>query len=226
MRLSCDACHTPYLGSDIHPALGLATCHQCGAVHRIEVPTPPVARPAAPVSARPERFDVRDDAVGYSATWTWRTPAVWFLIPFTLFWNGFMVVWYSIALTQGEPLMAAFGTVHLAIGLGLAYYVATQLVNRTTIELTVDRLTVAHAPLWWPGARQLERSSISQLYVVEVVRTNKGRHSYTWTLMAVGSDGVGRELVTGLRTLEEGRYLEQTLEKKLGIADRAVDGEA
>ncbi|BAC08651.1 serine/threonine protein kinase [Thermosynechococcus vestitus] len=45
--------------------------------------------------------------------------SLFFLIPFAVAWNGFLVVWYSLAIASGFWLMAVFATGHLAVGLGL-----------------------------------------------------------------------------------------------------------
>ena len=59
---------------------------------------------------------------------------------FTLFWNGFMIVWYGIALSnllRGGWLMAAFGLLHLGVGLYLIYAILFSLFGKT--KLTIDR---------------------------------------------------------------------------------------
>jgi len=45
-----------------------------------------------------------------------------------------MVVWMSIALNQGQWIMAAFGSIHALVGLGLIYFCVANFLNKTRME--------------------------------------------------------------------------------------------
>jgi len=55
---------------------------------------------------------------------------------FTVFWCGFMIVWNTIAITQGEWLMLLFGILHDAVGIGLLLLVSWKVFGQE--ELIAD----------------------------------------------------------------------------------------
>ncbi|MDP8223971.1 MAG: hypothetical protein P9L99_11475 [Candidatus Lernaella stagnicola] len=57
-----------------------------------------------------------------------------FLLFFTLFWCGFMVVWNGIGIATGAWVMVAFGLLHDAVGVFLAYLVLWQWIGRETLH--------------------------------------------------------------------------------------------
>src|SRR5688572_31327866 len=81
----------------------------------------------------------------------WRSKELWFIIPFTVFWDGFLVVWYGAALTKSDtPLvMILFPLLHVAIGLGLTYFCVASLLNRTRLEISPESVRVWTGPVPW-----------------------------------------------------------------------------
>ena len=59
---------------------------------------------------------------------------------------------------------------------------------------------------------------------MEQVRTNKGQKTFTYNLFALDRKGRKVKLITGLMEKDQVLYLEQALERRLGIEDAPVDG--
>jgi hypothetical protein len=153
----------------------------------------------------------------------WFSCGVLPLIPFCIIWDGFLVVWYTIAFTRDTPLiMKLFPIGHLAVGVYLTYTCLTGLFNRTEFRVNPRTLAIRHYPFWWPGARAIDVSTIDQLFCEEVYGQ---RGSRTYKLGVQLKDGNRIDLVKNLNQPNEARYLEQEIEKRLGIADRVVPGE-
>ena len=83
---------------------------------RADTVVQPAAKPTGRLPApKPNRFVVEEFGSELTVSYRWFTPALFFMVFFCLFWDGLMVMWYSIAISQilnGQPAawaMAAFG---------------------------------------------------------------------------------------------------------------------
>lgn len=177
---------------------------------------------------RRKKLDVHESNNFLSIIVRWYSPMAFFLLFFSLFWNGFLVVWYSLALSGDGPLMMAlFPLLHVGVGVFLAYYTACLFFNKTYIDVDANLLTVVHKPLpWWKGNRKLNTLDIRQLYVKENKSSSKNGTSYTYALRAKMNDGTDKE-VLALDTLpsEQVLELEDKLERFMGINETPVTGE-
>jgi hypothetical protein len=154
--------------------------------------------------------------------WSWTTIPLLF---FCIFWNGFMAVWFTIALSQHLWPMAAFGSLHAVIGVGLAYSVLASLLNATDVLISPEGVRVRIHPIPWRGNLTLDPMDISQLYTKQVVRRQRNGTSCSYEVHVIDRPGRERTLVSGLTSSEQGLFIEQTIEYALGITDRPVRGE-
>jgi hypothetical protein len=93
------------------------------------------------------------------------------------------------------------------------------------IIATTNHLTIEHGPLPWFGNKQLDPIVLKQLYVKERIQQNKGKRHYSYELHMVTWDGRNQKLVGGLATSDQAFFLEQEIERFMGIADQPVPGE-
>lgn len=225
----CPSCGTALPVSAISEALGAARCTACRALIDLGSPGANVVaapRAQAPVAnlAIPEKWQVEAVPGALTVRWRWLSAAAFFLIPFTLFWNGILAV-FAFAGTEGfthpERLLAGLAIPHVWVGVGLGYYVLTLFFNSTTVRLGDGAVTVRHGPLWWPGKRELSAREIQQLFVVEKIG-NKGSRSYE--VCALLRDARHVKLVKA-DDEQKARFLEVRLEQALGLVDQRVEGE-
>ncbi len=232
MQISCEVCRSPLRAEDVRLDIAVAKCHSCNAVYDLSgrksrglsVP----AAPIRPKASLPQRFRVEEDGVSTRITWRWFNPIIHiFLAFFCVVWDGFLFTWYGLTLSSEEvPLIALlFPLAHVAAGVGLTYYTLAGFVNRTTVDVSRNHLTIRHGPLPWPGNKELPGRQLTQLYGEEHTRTNKGQTTTTYHLLAVDRAGQKMKLLTGLEDKEQVLYLEQALERRLGIEDAPVAGE-
>ena len=177
--------------------------------------------------SRPGLSRMRSFRRNWRITRRWFSCVFIFLAFFCVFWDGFLVFWYSIAFGAGAPLIAKlFPILHLALGIGLTYFTLAGFVNRTTIEVASDELTIQHGPLPWFGNHRLPVDQLEQLYSRQVVNQGKnGRISYSYKVNAVTREGKKITLLSGLTESDQALFVEQQLEQHLGIKDRPVPGE-
>ena len=179
----------------------------------------------SPIIPIPEKFKVFYDRDQLVIRRKWFSPALFFLIPFTMFWDGFMVMWFYISITQEIYIMAAFGTLHGLVGLGLTYFVICSFVNATDITVDHQHVGVKIHPFPWPGSKQISTTNITQLYCDERVTRNKNGTSLSYSVKIIDQNGKSIKLVSGLRDPEEAKFIESKVEEILGIKNQTVAGE-
>jgi hypothetical protein len=112
---------------------------------------------------------------------------------------------------------------HVAVGVGLTYFVLAGLLNTTTITADPQELTVRHRPIPWSGNLKYPAGQIRQLYVKREKAEVNG--SKTFGLYALLHDRKQVKLLSGLLEASQGQFIEQEIERHLGIAPEAVKGE-
>lgn len=230
MRLDCPSCRTPLHAKDVRLDLALATCQACGEVHdlsgRKASASLSPAKPPRPRIKQPGRFRLETSDENTRISWRWLSPKHLFMILFCMAWDGFLVVWYGIALHVKDPPipMLVFPLVHVAIGVGLTYSTLAGLLNRTRIEVSRHLLTIRHGPLPWKGNQTLNGRQLKQLYVEESVRSLKRNAQVGYHVMALDQGGNKVRLLSNLEDKDHALFLEQELERHLGIEDAPVRG--
>jgi hypothetical protein len=159
----------------------------------------------------------------------WFSPKYVFLLFFCVVWDGFLLFWYSIVFSQGGEgpavIMGLFPLLHVAVGVGLTYSTLAGFLNTTTLTVEDDLLRVRHRPVPWIGNRDLRVADLKQLYVREHVSRSRNGTSTTYRVHAVLDGGNDLKLLSGLEDASQALYVEQQIERHLGIVDEAVGGE-
>ncbi len=222
----------PQCGSALPPpdAQRWSTCDYCGCTVRTSTtpadPADPTADEPQPLNLQPPKgWTVHDDGRTLTIQRRWFSWIVLFLIPFALFWNGIVFTFIGAALSGNAPIFfALFPLLHLAVGLGLIYFILALLFNRTRITLDAQALTVRHEPLPWRGNCQLDPLDIAQLYCKRRTHHTKNGTSYSYEVRFRTQQGQDVSLLRRLPNDEGALYLERLLEKQLGIRNEAVAG--
>ncbi len=226
IALQCPSCSSPLPREAIDSAQGHVKCAYCGALMLL----PSAARPAAfrerPPVPLPQRMELLATPHGIEITRRWFSYAVLFLVPFCLIWDGFLIVWYATAFATGAPLMAkVFPLIHVAVGAGLTYWTLACFINKTHIRVERGEVVITHGPLPWFGYRRVPGVMIDQIYGKSHVTHGKNGPSTDYQLWLVNTTGRHEKLHANSLTTDQVLYLEQQLEKALGIQDRAIPGE-
>ena len=203
--------------------LGAARCPSCRAL--IDLSSSRLVQPRPTNVPAPEKWTIEAAPGSLVVRWRWFSVIAFFLVPFTLFWNGIMSVaafGVSEGMTHPERLLFGLLVPHVWVGIGLAYYCVALFVNSTTVNLSEGTLHVRHSPLPWRGTKAIPAREVKQLFVLEK-RGSKGSISYE--LCALMADGKKQSLVSGLAAEGEARFLEVKLEQAMNIVDQAVAGE-
>jgi hypothetical protein len=246
VQVACGHCGQIVPGEDVDLAKMLAHCRKCGGLFDVSVQLAPTA--AQPrqreLVAMPRGFRVTQGgaAVTAEAPTPYRQIAAaetasaafvitrrwlsWRWLLFALLcvgWDVAIAVWYREAWATGSLTVGPI--IHVIAGVGISYGAIAGLLNRTTIAARNGLLTVRHGPVPWPGAMDVPTSELAQLFCTERLLKSRNNTSRTYAVVAALRSGEKKLLVRDLPNPEQALFIEQTLERELGIVDVAVAGE-
>ncbi len=177
----------------------------------------------------PRGFEINfhNDYMQITRTWFSVGKFISMLI-FVLIFNG---VWMSngfleILTSDRELLLKLFALVFIIIGAGSVYLSIATFFNKTQILVSLDIIEIKHHPLPWFGNKRVETSNIKQLFVKEKYRgssNNNPRLSYN--VLGLTKEDKQFNLITGLEFSNQALYIEQEVEKYLGIENEETEGE-
>jgi hypothetical protein len=154
-----------------------------------------------------------------------------FMAFFCVFWDGFLLVWYTAAIAAflknpAAIMMCLFPLIHLAVGVGITYSTLAGFLNKTFIDVSDYELSISHTPLPWSGAQKIGVDQLEQLYCQENTSRSRNGTTRTYAVNAI-LKGTNRKvtLLSGLPEAEQALFIEQEVEKYLKIVDRHVPGE-
>lgn len=249
MQLNCGQCGAPFRAADLQLNRGIAICSACGSVQRLpepatsEFPNANDARasrkPRGDVPV-PARVAVEDHGHELEIRHRWFQWPLLFLLFFAIAWDSFLVGWYWM-LTSGpfggdrgipgpfKLIFFLFPIAHVAVGIGLTYFVMAGLCNSTVIRVVHGMLSVRHGPLPWLGNIDLATEGIEQINCQNKLHKSRDEHGHSTTSIhydvhaVIG--GQQQKLLSGLHDAEHALFIEQRLERFLGIENRQVAGE-
>jgi hypothetical protein len=230
LELVCDKCGTAIEGADININSSLAKCSNCNSVFNIKDDHFFVnERKGRPEMIMPAGTDVLElsSSLDIRLDWLKSHPqgTLGFLTFFTVIWNGILAVMLTGALVAGSFGVIAFMSLHLMVGIGLIYYLATIYLNYTDIIVNESYIEISHRPVKSPFTRRkkIDIDELDQLYVSKyVASTTNNTPNYAYALYAIlKTNGRKIRLIKGMNR-ETQLYLEQEIERYLKIKDRPV----
>lgn len=208
------------------------TCGYCGNEHMIQIQVqavPAAAAAAAPIRPRvgtPSSVQVIRDSQSVRIVQRWFSAKYISMAFFAFFWDAFLIFWYGIALSAHAPfIFVIFPVIHVMVGIGVTYSTIAGFVNRTTLELDSELLTIRFDPMPWLGEKRIKTRDIKQLYCKEEARNSKNGTSISYQLHAVTQDNNLVKLLDDVESPDVAIFFEQQLETWLHITDKPVIGE-
>ena len=108
---------------------------------------------------------------------------------------------------------------------GLGYFALNKLLNSTEVRVNREQLVVKRGPLPPRQNTRINSQDIWQLYVKRQVSGSGKNKSVTYPVYVVDKNDQHKELVPGLGTPQYALYIEQEIERFLGLQDLAMPGE-
>lgn len=225
MKITCNTCKNVIPATDINIKDKIAKCESCNSVFDCRDQLSAVLKKDRQELGLPKHIEVEKKYSHLSIIRGWFNPAIIFLTIFCVFWDGFMIVWFGIAISQGQWPMALFGSIHGLVGVGLTYYTIAGYINKTYISVDSRAMTIEHAPLPFGKNKYIRSKDLKQLYSKEKVHHGKNGASFSYEVHAVTATGSKIKIVSGLSNSDQALYIEQEIEKFLKIEDMPVRGE-
>lgn len=231
----CDNCGTAVDFDHVDLDTGLAACYNCKRFFTVDdrdidqiiepeqkktkiLPLPD----GVDVIETEDRLDIR-----YSQFKAESKGKLVFLTIFNLIWNGTMLFMVNQLLSSGDYGPLPFMSIHIIAGIVLFVWLASLYLNHIDIIVDDNSLQVRKGPIKNPFKEDINLfpEEIEQLYVEKYVssRTN-GRSNYSYKLLAILPD---HKTITLLKNSSKRLclYLEESIERRLGIKDQAIKGE-
>lgn len=229
-HVTCPGCGAPIAAEDLDLSAMAARCRACHALVdlRAILPAAPPETPAAepPPMPLPPQFQVHERGRELIIIHRWFTWAYPVLGLFCAVWMGFLVFVYAVALQPGTPLLTRLlPLAHVAVGVWLAYTTVAGLVNRTTISIDRNHVSVRHGPLPWPGNADVPGTTLDQVFCTAKTVRQQRRTQTFYHVDALLKNGRRLRLLRGLGAREQALFIERAIEGRLGIADRRMAGE-
>ncbi len=241
MHLSCQQCDTPILAGDMNLEHAIAKCSHCGFVFSFaEVlgsATGSIAhlqeairqgwKPHQDPVALPAGMTIKTMAGSVRITQRWFEKLAFLSLVSCLLWYAPLYLWFTELYYPGLDFsLKMITTLYAGGGVFFAYFTLARFVNSTVIQADRRFLTVRQRPLPWFGKRNIPVPDVKQIYCVESVRHNSLGHRHaSYQVRAILHSGATIGLTSGLKHPEQAFFIEDQLEKGLGIPPRKVQGE-
>lgn len=224
VSLKCPNCGSVLLSDDCDMATGIIKCSYCKALATL--PGAGATTVSAQIQPRqdvpmPPDMTCQDDGTNLIITRRWRSAILFFLIPFCIAWDSFLIFWYSMAFSGKAPwIMIIFPIAHVAVGVGLTYFVLATLFNRTVIMAGQGILRVTTGPIPWGWNIEMSSSDIAQVFCKSKASRNRNGSGMTHSVWASLHNGTTRKLVGSVDDEDQVLFIEQKLIKVLNLKNR------
>lgn len=213
MRITCPTCGEAIDESAIEAAQAWATCHACHGV--VEIRNRPEVNRARRQRRLPDGFTLH------------RTPHELVLVrrdggcvTLMLFIAVLIFAVPAAALLSQRPTYVHLVVAGLCalIAMAFLYSPIAAAMNRTTIRVTYDTLTLRHHPLPWPGNRTISAADIQSLNITATTPNSRDPSQPHHRLLLITADG--RPVPLGPARADEGdeaRFLKREIASFLGL---------
>lgn len=226
--LKCTNCQSPLPPAAVDRHREIATCRNCGRLVDVreqlrppETPSstgvrmrPPVELPSGmTIEPKPNAMVPGAPSPGVTIRRRWLRGKHWI---FLMVLAGLTVGLINLWMSRGATALTVIGTLLL---FAWDYNVTAMFVNSTSIRANARGVEVRHGPLpsLFGKSRSVPRERLKQLFATT--------HGNLFAVAAHLTDGSTLVLVAPLVSAEQALFVEQQLEKELGLVDFAVAGE-
>lgn len=222
MKVYCQSCGTKIKRGRINKRLRFVYCHSCKAVHSLDdlFPERHTHRRRKRVDPTPD-IEIVESEEGLKVTKDWhRLNLIFIGIALLFFTGGSSSIIESLSTLTIQSILGLLITVIPTML--LFYFGAACLLNKTILTVTSNKIVIRHTPVHtlFYRDRAITLGSITQLYTKRVW----GEDSDTFDLYLIDGGNRHIKILENNRKKEPVLYIEQEIEKYLGIEDRDVPG--
>jgi len=230
MQIYCRQCGAPIKSNNINLDNLMAKCDECNAVFSFadmydDVSSKKEKRDQVLMDIpMPDGINIDNSGSRLLIRRNWFHWSMLFLGGFAVVWNGMIWGFFIPNFSRFDDAPTFFMVPFVLVGVYLIVHVVSSLVNHTDIEVDVQAVQIAHKPIPFPG-RYIDCANIDQLYTKRNVHRGENSTTYTYSLHVVTADGKNQKLIGNLQNSDQALFIEQEIERFLGIENRPVRGE-
>ena len=167
----------------------------------------------------PEGLDTLESGGRFIIRKTWFSMKIIPVLFFCIGWNAFLVFWYVAAFGgfgDSGPVWLAiiFPIAHVAVGVGLSYYVIASFFNKTDLVISPDWVETNTRPIPWKGNAKIRPADIKGVLVRERADGyNKSQYRVMWVDRSMKE----RPLFLTLEELDQANFIRDELAEILGV---------
>ncbi len=145
----------------------------------------------------------------------------WEVVPLAIFciaWDSFLFFWYSMALGgEKAPWIAiVFPIGHVAVGVGLTYYVVASIFNTTDLSISASKITVWSYPIPW-GPRTVVNTD--DIVDVRIKHTSSSNGKSSYGIRYKNRSNREKSLIRGGLNDDQAEFIEYHMRKTLNLKD-------
>jgi len=143
-----------------------------------------------------------------------------------LLFNGVWIAndFWAVLMSDRGLFLKAFALTFIIIGAVMLYLVIANWLNKSHIYVSKEAIEIKHEPIPWLGNKRVETNNIKQLFVKEIGGNSQSmtsNRSPSYSVIGVTHEEEQFNLIKGLSRSNQAFYIEQRIEKYLGIKDEA-----
>lgn len=217
--VSCPKCQSNILGNEININDKIAKCDNCGVVFSFqkEISHLTKSQRIKQEIIRPEGIDI----FHFKNELDFTIQQPYSILEGILGGIGipFALLFIVLAFFKPGLFPVVVAAIFMLISAYPIYSWITHAKNKIFVNINERFLNIEWRPKKWHKDQQFDKEDVDQLYVYR----NASTGYYEVGMIINGVEGQKRvRLIPGLDSLSKARYLEQEIEKHLGIIDRAV----
>jgi len=233
MRLHCPECQHQIPAEDVNIVKTIAKCVECNNIFEFTDQLKNAKLPATSFDQReeimmPAGIEVLKLVNELEIMVRWRKSSKNFLIFFCLFWNSIVAVVTLAFAFSGSLFSFLILTPFWLVGILLIYQSIGYLLNTTYITVDRNRIAIEHKPINFLVQRDAyyHAKDVKQLFVQRYsVGSSNGQPVYAFALHLRLNNGKDIKLLKNLHSAEYAKYIEQEVERFLGLSDQKMEGE-
>ena len=216
--LECKLCGVPLHDSNMDRIGGIVRCSSCHSV--VSLPGSATAKRASSPVSMPAHMHMLYDRGELTIAWRWYR--LQFVNLVTIIAAIFLaLIFVDFGRDSGLFLLCGVGAILI-----LGYWALALFLNTTYLFVNAKKVELVITPVPWVFSHMSLHEPVSQVYVKAVAHESKNGKTYTYDVYCFGSQSRRHiKVLRGFKKVEHALYIEQEVERFLGIHDVVVPGE-
>jgi len=219
MRVKCEKCGAEIGAENINIQEMTAVCSKCNNVFKINN----IAEEKEKIDYElPKGVEIREEFGELIIERKWYTVAAFLLVFFCIIWDVPIFIVTGTVLYDKQLIGLLSLTIPLVVGISITYLCIALFINKTKIRVSRFDVDITVYPIPFGKRKVFDRRNFKQFYTKENRRYSKRTVSISYDLYGIDKNGKRIELLVGMHSLEQVKYIEQQIEKYLNIDDEYV----